>query len=89
MHRPLLGRRLLDLVTDRFAKAGDACELHGEPDRFGGRPIVARLERDAGGFVVREAGRESKRRALLADALAEISAEHADRGEWEFVSEPS
>lgn len=73
----------LDGVTQRMSKPGDAAELHGEPDRFGGRPVVARIEQRPGGYA---AGPPERVRALLPDVVADLPPEHAASDRWEFAS---
>lgn len=73
----------LDTIAQRLTRAGDAAELLGPPNRFGGRPIVARIERRQGGYAV---GPPDRVRAQLADAVADLPADHAASEEWAFAN---
>lgn len=73
----------LDEIAPRLTAPGMAAELHGEPNRFGGRPVVERIERRPGGYAV---GPPERVRALLPDAVAELPPDHAASDRWEFAS---
>lgn len=72
-----------DDAAKRLAKPGDGIELYGGPNRFGGRPVVARIERQPGGYA---AGSPERVHPDLAGALADLSADQAESDGWTFVS---
>lgn len=80
--------RKLDEEAAKMAKQGDAVELHGPVNEHGGRPVIAAIEHDGAGFVRKgDRDKPEKKRSKLADALSDIDPEHADRDDWEFVSD--
>jgi hypothetical protein len=74
----------LESVTARMTQPGTVAELYGEPNRFGGRPVVARIERRPGGYAVK--GPPDRVRAQLADAVADLTPDQAASDRWEFAS---
>jgi hypothetical protein len=74
-------------VIARLGQSVRALELHGEPNAYGGRPIIARVLPDAAGTVLVEQWQDRGviRQRAPAAAFAVVLGELAERDGWEQV----
>ena len=70
-----------DLVA-ALTRAGDALELLGEPNRWGGRPVIATVEFDGAEYVARGHDGAERGRGTLTEALAVLDPDQAERDDW-------
>lgn len=79
--------RLHAEVLARLGQSVRALELHGEPNAYGGRPVIARVLPDAAGTVLVEQWQDRgvTRQRRAADALAAALGALVERDDWEQV----
>lgn len=59
----------------RMTKQGDALELHGDPNAYGGLPVVAAVVRRVLDYDLVRPGRAAVRIATATDAIVELGAD--------------
>lgn len=77
----------LDVTVIQTLRAGEVLELHGAPNSYGGRPVIARSWRDPAGMaVVQRWDDEARAWAGERGVAGEVLAREADltgRDDWE------